>query len=68
MGNFSVAVYLKLMEGLKIWEPNELTRSKHIIENMLFMIEINEENTKICKTFFGKNSNIIQEDFLKSNL
>ena len=68
IGNFMMIVYLKLMEGLSNWEPNKLTRSKHIIENMLFMIEIDSENTEICKNFFGTNSNILREDFLKSSV
>ena len=68
VGNFMMIIYLKLMKGLEIWEPNELTRSNHIIENMLFMIEINKENTKIMKNIFGEKSNILEEDFLKSNV
>jgi len=68
VGNFMMIIYLKLMKGLEIWEPDEQKRSDYIIENMLFMIEINEENTKLCKHFFGEKSNVLTEDFLKSDV
>ena len=68
IGNFTMIIYLKLMKGLAYWEPVELTRSNHIIEKMLFMVEINEENIQICKKIFGEKSNILQADFLKSNV
>ncbi len=39
MGNFPIAVYLRLMEGLK----DEKIRKKHILENMLYMCELNKK-------------------------
>jgi hypothetical protein len=68
IGNFMMIIYLKLMENLTIWEPDEDKRSKHIIQNMLFMVETNETNVDICKSIFGENANILHEDFLKSNV
>ena len=52
IGNFPVVVYYKLMDGLKKVFPNEAKRSKHIIEKMLWMIELNPINVSICKKIF----------------
>lgn len=56
MGNFPVAVYLKLMEGLKPQIPNDEERKRHIIENMLYMSELNKKNVFICHQIFNVNS------------
>jgi hypothetical protein len=56
MGNFPVAVYLKLMEGLKLQIPNDEDRKKHIIENMLYMSELNKKNVFICHQIFNINN------------
>jgi hypothetical protein len=67
IGNFPMVAYQKLLKGLEQWEPNKNKRSKHIIENMLFMVEINPKNIKISKKIFGSNSNICCADFLKDS-
>ena len=46
IGNFSVLVLKRLMEGLENWEPNEELRKKHILENMLYHVEMNPESVK----------------------
>jgi hypothetical protein len=56
MGNFPVAVYLKLMEGLEKKIPNVEDRKKHIIENMLYMSELNKKNVFICHQIFNINN------------
>jgi len=56
MGNFPVAVYLKLMEGLKSQIPNDEDRKKHIIENMLYMSELNKKNVFITHQIFNMNN------------
>lgn len=63
-GFFMICVYIRLMNGLKKWEPSEKKRSKHIIQNMLYMVEINRKNCNICKSIFGQNLNLICGDFL----
>jgi hypothetical protein len=72
MGNFTVAVYLKLMEGLKLQIPNEEERKKHIIEHMLYMSELNKKNVFICHQIFNVNSqyklNIYEGDTLELNV
>ena len=52
MGNFPIAVYLRLMEGLKEQIPNEKERKRHIIEEQLYMIELNKKNCFIAKQVF----------------
>jgi len=49
IGNFPIIAYLNLMNGLKEWEQNEEKRRKHILENMLYMVEINKKNIIILK-------------------
>ena len=44
LGNFSVQVLKRLMMGLSKWEPNEEARKKHILECMLFHVEMNTES------------------------
>ena len=53
MGNFPIAIYYKLMDGLKKTLPNEKDRKKHIIEKMLFMAEYNKKNCFIVKQIFN---------------
>ena len=55
MGNFPIAIYLRLMKGLEEKIPNEKERKKHILENMLYMIELNKKNVFICKNIFDIN-------------
>jgi len=56
MGNFSVAVYLRLMDGLKQEIPDDGERKKHILENMIYMAEINKKNVFICRQIFDVNN------------
>ena len=43
-GPFPVMVIYKLMEGLKEWEPDDNKRYKHIIENMIYVSELQPKN------------------------
>jgi len=67
MGNFPVVVYLRLMETLPI--EDKIERKKHILENMLYMSELNKKNVLICKQIFDINNelklNIYEGDSLK---
>ena len=53
MGNFPIAVYLRLMENLKDKIPNESKRKRHILENMLYMSELNKKNCYIIEQIFN---------------
>ena len=72
MGNFPVAVYLKLMEGLKTQIPNDEQRKKHIIENMLYMSELNKKNCFITQQIFNINNqyklNLYEGDTIELNV
>ena len=69
MGNFPIAVYLRLMEELKDEIQDIKERKKHILENMLYMCELNKKNILICNQIFDINNeyqiNIYQGDSLK---
>ena len=69
MGNFPIAVYLRLMEGLKDEIKDMEERKKHILENMLYMSELNKKNVLVCKQIFDINNelklNIYEGDSLK---
>ena len=56
MGNFTIAVYLRLMEGLKYEIKDVKERKKHILENMLYMCELNKKNVLTCKQIFDINN------------
>jgi hypothetical protein len=72
MGNFPVAVYLRLMEGLKKDIPIETDRKKHILEKMLYMSELNQKNVFICNQIFNINNdytlNLYRGDTLEMNI
>jgi hypothetical protein len=71
MGNFPIAVYLRLLEGLKEAIPDINARKKHILEEMLYMAELNKKNVLVCKQIFDINNiyklNIYQGDSLQVN-
>ena len=51
IGNFPIVVYYKLMDSLKAtgYRPRGKTLSRYIIEDMLYMVELNPINVRICK-------------------
>lgn len=56
IGNYPIIIYLRLMEGLKHLDAykDEEVRRKHIIEEMLYMVEISEKSLFILdKVFCG---------------
>jgi len=68
MGSFLVCIYYRLMDGLKYKIKDDEKRKKHILENMLFMGEINKKNCFIMNKVFQSNKykvNIYCGDSLK---
>ena len=55
MGNFPIGIYYRLMIGLKDIIVNENERKKHILENMLYMSEIQEKNFFLCDKIFNSS-------------
>jgi len=64
-GYFSMLLYKKLFENIPIVDENE--RHNHIINNMMYMIEINSEHISSLRTMFGEKANILNTDFLITN-
>ena len=70
IGNFPLLLFFWLMNGLKDKIPNDTKRSKHIIEKMIYITEINPTNVSVCKKIFKTlcptaQMNIYCGDFLK---
>ena len=72
MGNYPIAIYYKLLEGLKTKIPNEVERKKHIIEKQLYMGELNKKNCFVIKQIFNINNeyklNLYEGDTLNVKL
>ena len=66
-GFFGMVLYYKLYEGLRQQIPLHHERHTHIIENMLFMVELRENNIEKLKQMFGEKANIIYCDFLSTD-
>ena len=63
-GNFFLIILDRLMDGLKNKISNEKNRENHILNNMLYMNEINKDSIIKMKKNFGKKINITNYDFL----
>ena len=55
VGNFGLLIYYRLMNGLKSKIPDFKKRGKHILENMLYQVELNPQNAQKLKHLFGNN-------------
>jgi hypothetical protein len=71
IGNFPVVAFAKLDKGLAEVFPDEKERRKHIVENMLYMTEIDATNLELSKRLLAKmcgdstcKFNLISQDFL----
>lgn len=68
IGNFPVVLFFRLMKGLRLKIPNATRRAEHILRKMIYMVEINKDNVRVCKQIFKKlcptaTPNILQGDF-----
>ena len=63
-GYYSIYLYYKLFENLKKSFFSEEECKKHIIKNMLYMVEIQETNVMKLRKLFGEDANIIFDDYL----
>jgi len=55
MGNYPVAIFYKLMEGLKYDILDEEERRRWILEKMIYMGELNKKNCYIINQLFNMN-------------
>ena len=56
-GNFPMLIYERLFLGLAKEFPDTKMRHNHIVEKMLYMVEINKSSTKKLIKIFGQNAN-----------
>ncbi|MFA6089833.1 MAG: Eco57I restriction-modification methylase domain-containing protein [Candidatus Woesearchaeota archaeon] len=56
IGNFPAVIVQKLMEGLKEWEPDAGKRRKHILENMLYVCDIQPKNMFLYLLIFDNQN------------
>ena len=72
MGNYPIAVYYKLMQGLSDKIPDEKEIKKHIIEKQLYMGELNKKNCFVVRQIFNINNeyklNLYEGDTLDVDL
>ena len=59
-GNFSIALYFKLLEHLKQNIPDIEERKDHIIKNMIFMVELQPENTEKLRNLKGNSIKVLK--------
>lgn len=71
IGNYPAMAYHRLMEGLKEAIPDVAERKKHILENMLYMCELNAKNVEVSRKLFDPEGvyalNLYQGSFLDFN-
>lgn len=67
IGNFSAIVYLRLLKSLERIIPNETERKRHILKNMIYMVELNPKNVHTIRRFFGEKTNVSLSDFLENS-
>ena len=63
-GHFMVLVYAKCFQGLENVIKNDEKRKRHILDNMLFMVELDGKNIQTLHRLFGKDAHICKADFL----
>ena len=63
-GVFSIIIYKRLFDGLKTFIPDTLERHCHIIEKMLYLVEVYPPHIERLREIFGDNANIIDRCFL----
>lgn len=69
-GVFPVLLFYRLMEGLRQEIRHEAERQRHIVENMLFMVELDGRNVMQCRRLLhqlgcGADPNVYEGDFLQ---
>ena len=68
IGNYPALAFHRLMDGLKDAIPNEAERKKHILENMIYMCELNKKNIEVSRKVFDPENlyalNLYQGSYL----
>lgn len=64
-GNYSLCLFFILFKSLNKSIPDDQERKKHIIENMIYMVELNKDNIPFLREKFGEKGNIIEKNYLE---
>ena len=64
-GYFTIILYKRLFKSLSKCIPDVEKRHNHIIERMIYMVELNNEHIPQLYELFGENANILNGDFLE---
>lgn len=67
-GFFSMYLFWKLDAGLKAEFTDKNKRHDHIIKNMMYMVEIQQDNINVLKQIFGLEANIIHANFINNDI
>ena len=67
-GYISFFIYYKLFINLRNDFMDDYECSNHITRNMLYLIDINENNINYLKSIYPKETNIFLEDFINWNV
>ena len=65
-GNYSLCLFFILFKSLKESIPNDEERKAHIVENMIYIVEVNQDNIPTIREKFGNKSNIFNENYLEN--
>jgi hypothetical protein len=68
IGNFPSIIIKRLMYGLRSFEPNDKKRYKHIIENQIYVCDINVRNMFMFENIFNPNNEYKLNMYLGSYL
>lgn len=63
-GNYSICLFTILFKSLKEIIPDDEERKEHIIKNMIYMVEINNDSVLQLREKFGGEANIFHTDYL----
>lgn len=67
-GYFTTLIYLRLFDKLKPIIQDDEERKLHIIKNMLYMIELNEDHIPYLKLMFSDNANIYNTNYITTTI
>jgi len=63
-GYFGMVLFQILSKELTKIIPDKKKRKEHILQNMIYMVELNSDHIPTLKRFFGDSAHIYNEDFL----
>lgn len=67
LGNFPITIIQRLMKGLENYIENEQDRYNHIVENMIYMCDVQVNNNLFVSEFFQGNINLYTKSYLRKN-